>query len=428
MYEHKEPPRGQQYKGVQGGTADQTRTRGKSGSDPTIVSTMGAVLHWLQDVASVTLLKARRTLFQAAILFCVLLLLLWVSIFLYGSFYYSYMPNVSFSTPVHFYYTSDCDASDSVLCSYPTANISLMKNERDQVMAYGQPYRVSLELEMPESPVNANLGMFMCKMSCYTKGGKTVSSVGRSTMLHYRSSLLQSLSTLLFSPFFVTGIAEEKQLIEVEFFSDYKTNAFQPSVGAVIEILSKRVQIYSSQLRIHAYFTGVRYVLFNFPLTSAFVGVATNFAFLSVIVLFSYLQFVWGGIWPPDQVRVKVMMGDNTRIQQRREEARKRMEKENSQKDLRAPQVIGSVNEASDFQGSDTVAGTSSKGPLEVTDASGADVAGTTEEESPHSKGPEEEESPHSKGPEEEESSDVLDGSQQGETTLRQRPGPWMSL
>uniref|UniRef100_A0A3B3XC43 Seipin n=1 Tax=Poecilia mexicana TaxID=48701 RepID=A0A3B3XC43_9TELE len=74
---------------------------------PTV--TMGPLLHWLQDVAAVTFHKARRTLFQAAILFCTLCLLLWVSIFLYGSFYYSYMPTVSFSTPVHFYYTSDCD-------------------------------------------------------------------------------------------------------------------------------------------------------------------------------------------------------------------------------------------------------------------------------------------------------------------------------
>uniref|UniRef100_A0A3B4ZRM0 Seipin n=1 Tax=Stegastes partitus TaxID=144197 RepID=A0A3B4ZRM0_9TELE len=302
---------------------------------------MAPVLHWLHDVAAVTLLKARRTLFQAAVLLCVLVLLLWVSIFLYGSFYYSYMPTVSFSTPVHFYYTSDCDASESALCSFPTANISFMKNERDQVMANGQPYRVSLELEMPESPVNEHLGMFMVKMSCYTKGGKTVSSAGRSTMLHYRSNLLQTLNTLLFSPVLLTGMTEQKQLIEVELFSDYKTNAYQPTVGAVIEIQSKRVQIYSSQLRIHAYFTGIRYVLYNFPLTSAVIGVATNFAFLSVIVLFSYLQFVWGGLWPPDQVRVRVMMGDNTRIQQRKEEARKRMEKENSQKELNAPKVIG---------------------------------------------------------------------------------------
>lgn len=381
---------------------------------------MAPVLHWLHDVAAVTLLKARRTLFQAAVLFCVLVLLLWVSVFLYGSFYYSYMPTVSFSTPVHFYYTSDCDTSESVLCSFPTANISFMKNERDQVMANGQPYRVSLELEMPESPVNENLGMFMVKMSCYTKGGKTVSSVGRSTMLHYRSSLLQTLSTFLFSPLLLTGMAEQKQLIEVELFSEYRTNAYQPSVGAVIEIQSKRVQIYSSQLRIHAYFTGIRYVLYNFPLTSAVIGVATNFAFLSVIVLFSYLQFIWGGIWPPDQVRVRVMIGDNTRIQQRREEARKRMERENSQRELSAPQVIGSVNEASDLQGNDTVAEPTSKKSSENPDASEADAPDTKEEESHDSK-----------EPEEKDDSGMFDGCQlpqQGETSLRQRPGPWMSL
>lgn len=377
---------------------------------------MRPVLHWLHDVASVTLLKARRTLLQAAILFCVLVLLLWVSIFLYGSFYYSYMPTVSFSTPVHFYYTSDCDASESTLCSFPTANISFMKNEKDLVMAYGQPYRVSLDLEMPESPVNENLGMFMVKMSCYTKGGKIVSSVGRSTMLHYRSQLLQSLSTLLFSPLLLTGMGEQKQLIEVELFSAYKTNAYQPSVGAVIEIQSKRVQIYSSQLRIHAYFTGIRYVLYNFPLTSAVIGVATNFAFLSVIVLFSYLQFIWGGIWPPDQVRIRVMMGDNTRIQQRREEARKRMERESSQKELSAPQVIGSVKE----QGNDTVVEPSSKKPSEIPDTPGTDA--------PYNK---EEESHDLKEPEEQDSSGLFDGCQlphQGETSLRQRPGPWMSL
>uniref|UniRef100_A0A671S8D1 Seipin n=1 Tax=Sinocyclocheilus anshuiensis TaxID=1608454 RepID=A0A671S8D1_9TELE len=213
---------------------------------------MGPLLLWLQDVAAVTLLRARRTLLRAAILFCVLVLLLWVSIFLYGSFYYSYMPSVSFSTPVHFFYRTDCDASDSVLCSFPMANVSLLKNGRDQVMMSGQAYRISLELEMPESPVNEQLGMFMVKMSCYTTDGTVVQSVSRSTMLHYRSNLLQTMSTLLFSPLLLTGVSEQKQLIEVDF--DIET---------------------------------------------------------------------W--LYPPDQVRVKVMMGDSTRLQQRREEARKRM-------------------------------------------------------------------------------------------------------
>lgn len=379
---------------------------------------MGAVtspvFHWLHDVAAVTFHKARRTLLQAAILFCVLVLLLWVSIFLYGSFYYSYMPTVSFSTPVNFYYTSDCDSSESKLCSFPTANISFMKNEKDQVMAIGQPYRISVDLEMPESPVNEQVGMFMVKMICYTKGGKIVSSVGRSTMLHYRSSLLKTISTVLFSPFLLSGMTEQKQLIEVELVSDYKTNSYEPTVGAVIEIQSRRVQIYSSQLRIHAYFTGIRYVLYNFPLTSAVIGVATNFAFLSVIVLFSYLQFIWGGLWPPEQLKVKVMMGDNTRIQQRKEEAKKRMERESSMKELSSPKVIGPVHEEPSSNQNDTV---EEKEVSLSEDAPGFVVPETTAEGSHDSK--------------EQDGSDVFEGCplpQESETMLRQRPGPWMSL
>uniref|UniRef100_A0A671S9H8 Seipin n=1 Tax=Sinocyclocheilus anshuiensis TaxID=1608454 RepID=A0A671S9H8_9TELE len=278
---------------------------------PAMGAAMGPLLLWLQDVAAVTLLRARRTLLRAAILFCVLVLLLWVSIFLYGSFYYSYMPSVSFSTPVHFFYRTDCDASDSVLCSFPMANVSLLKNGRDQVMMSGQAYRISLELEMPESPVNEQLGMFMVKMSCYTTDGTVVQSVSRSTMLHYRSNLLQTMSTLLFSPLLLTGVSEQKQLIEVELLPDFKSDFYQPAVGAVIEIQSRKVQIYSAQLRIHAFFTGIRYLLHNFPVMSAIVGVASNFTFLSVILLFSYLQFIWGGLYPPDQVRNKSILNDH---------------------------------------------------------------------------------------------------------------------
>ncbi|KAM9754534.1 seipin-like [Menidia menidia] len=423
MHKDKVPTQ-RQSTGLAGGTAVQSGSKGRSVSfgPETIGNTMGPVLHWLQDVVSVTFHKARRTLFQAAILFCTLILLLWVSIFLYGSFYYSYMPTVSFSAPVHFYYVSDCDGPQSALCSFPTANISFMKNEREQVMGNGQPYRVSLELEMPESPANEQLGMFMVRMTCYTKGGQTVSTVGRSTMLHYRSHLLQTLSTLFFSPLLLTGMSEQKQLIEVELFSDYKTNAYQPTVGAVVEILSKRVQIYSSQLRIHAYFTGIRYVLYNFPLTTAVIGVATNFAFLSAVALFGYLQLIWGGLWPPDQVRVKVMMGDNTRIQKRKEEARKRIERENSQRDLNSVTDVGSMNGTHDFQGNGLTVESLPKFPSGVSDVSepGAVV--------PDGKG---EESHDSEEPEEMGGLAVTNGSlasNSEETALRQRPGPWMSL
>ncbi|XP_034633073.1 seipin isoform X1 [Trachemys scripta elegans] len=290
-----------------------------------MMSSTGPFLQWAQEVAALLLLRVRRTVLQTAILLCVLLLLLWIAVFLYGSFYYSYMPTVSYVSPVHYGFRTDCGLPGPDLCSFPIANISLVKNNRDRVLMYGQPYRISLELELPESPVNQELGMFMVVMSCYTKGGRIVSSTARSTMLHYRSGLLQTLDTLVFAGLFFLGFAEQKQMVEVELYSDYREDSYVPTVGAVIEIQTKRIQIYGAQLRIHAHFTGLRYLLYNFPVTSAILGVASNFTFLSVIVLFSYLQWIWGSVWPREPLSVQVNTRDGASLQQRREEARRRL-------------------------------------------------------------------------------------------------------
>ncbi|XP_034868931.1 seipin isoform X2 [Mirounga leonina] len=263
-------------------------------------------LLWAQEVGHILAGRARKLLLQFGVLFCTILLLLWVSVFLYGSFYYSYMPTVSHLSPVHFYYRTDCDSSTSLLCSFPVANVSLAKGGRDRVLMYGQPYRVTLELELPESPVNQDLGMFLVTVSCYTRGGRIISTSSRSVMLHYRSDLLQMLDTLVFSSLLLFGFAEQKQLLEVELYSEYRENSVTPPPPAAIEIHSKRIQMYGAYLRIHAHFTGLRYLLYNFPMTCAFVGVASNFTFLSVIVLFSYMQWVWGGIWPRHRFSLQV--------------------------------------------------------------------------------------------------------------------------
>uniref|UniRef100_A0A8C5VMF2 Seipin n=1 Tax=Microcebus murinus TaxID=30608 RepID=A0A8C5VMF2_MICMU len=201
------------------------------------------------------------------------------------------------------------------LCSFPVANVSLAKAGRDRVLMYGQPCRITLELELPESPVNQDLGMFLVTVSCYTQGGRIISTSSRSVMLHYRSDLLQMLDTLVFSSLLLFGFAEQKQLLEVELYADYRENSYVPTTGAIIEIHSKRIQMYGAHLRIHAHFTGLRYLLYNFPMTCAFIGVASNFTFLSVIVVFNYMQWVWGGIWPQQRfsLQVNIRKRDNSR-------------------------------------------------------------------------------------------------------------------
>ena len=43
------------------------------------------------------------------------------------------------------------------MCSYPTAYVQLTKKQ--QLLMVGQQYKMHLDLEMPESPANQNLGI-----------------------------------------------------------------------------------------------------------------------------------------------------------------------------------------------------------------------------------------------------------------------------
>ncbi|XP_067313109.1 BSCL2 lipid droplet biogenesis associated, seipin, like isoform X1 [Pseudorasbora parva] len=254
----------------------------------------GLVVQLLERV-SVLLVRVRQKVLEIAVLICVILLLFWVALFLYGSFYYSFMPTANFITPVHFFYSrTDCPSPHHPMCSFPVANVSLLKNGKHQVMTYGQPYQITLQLDMPESPANQELGMFLVKIAPYSKAGQIVDVSTRSAMLHYRSALLQALDTVVFSPMLLTGASEQKQSIIVELYSEFKDDSYKPIVGAAIEIHSQNIQIYRAHLYIFAHFTGIRYLLYNFPLISALIGVMSNFTFLSLISILSFLQFNLG--------------------------------------------------------------------------------------------------------------------------------------
>ncbi|XP_067374015.1 seipin-like isoform X2 [Channa argus] len=278
----------------------ESHLRSKSDGDASVLNEQ--LLLKLQDAITMAMARIRQRVMQSFVVFSVVSLVLWLAAFLYGSFYYSYMPRATFSTPVHYHYRTDCDSHGSLFCTYPLANISLMRNKK-HVLTFGQAYRISLQLEMPESPANQELGMFMIKTTCFSQDGGKVSSSVRSSMLRYRSDLLRSLGTLLFLPAFLTGAAEQKQVIEVELFSDYTDDPYSPSIVVVIEILSNKVQLYSSHLYVHAHFTGIRYLLFYFPVSSALVGVSSNFIFLSVLFILSYMRLLLRVESRPDQVR-----------------------------------------------------------------------------------------------------------------------------
>ncbi|XP_074630512.1 uncharacterized protein LOC141889202 [Acropora palmata] len=244
----------------------------------------------VQNVASAASHLVGSTVVRIFFWYCTVSVIIWIAVLMYVSFYYAYMPTMSHVRPVFLHFNSQCENSvEKGLCSYPEANLSLSSSER--TLMRGQRYRVLLDLEMPHSPVNERLGMFMVKVAFLSESGKVLASSERSGMLHYQSSLLQSLNTVFYSLPMVLGISEEKQNVQITLFENYVEDSFHPAVGAHVVVLAKKIEIYSAALRIEAHFVGLRYVMKNWPVTSACMAIIINFLIISSVFFFAYSAF-----------------------------------------------------------------------------------------------------------------------------------------
>ncbi|XP_070161639.1 seipin isoform X2 [Polyergus mexicanus] len=230
--------------------------------------------------------SAKDTIFRGGIIIISVILIIWLSIFLYTAFYYAYMPSMSYVRPVNMNFKS-CD-EEKGKCSFPQANVRLTK--RQQLLMVGQPYKINLHLEMPESPVNKELGMFMVCAQLRSRDGYLVDHTCRSAMLHYRSILLHALTTLTFSPMMIFGNVEEKQDVILELFSNFEEDQNHPVTIIFIEIQSRHIEFYSANLVINAHLSGLRYWMFYWPILSAFVGIGTILFFITLVYTLSYLH------------------------------------------------------------------------------------------------------------------------------------------
>lgn len=231
--------------------------------------------------------SAKEAVFRGGVIIVSAILIIWLSVFLYTAFYYAYMPSMSYVRPVHLQFKS-CD-EDKGICSFPSAHVQLTKKQN--ILMVGQPYKINLHLEMPESPANKELGMFMVCAQLRSRDGFLVEHACRSAMLHYRSTLLHMLSTFTFSPMMIFGTTEEKQNVVLELFGNFEEDQSHPVTIIYIEIQSRYIEFYSASIIINANLSGLRYLMFHWPILSAIIGIGTNLFFLALISILSYLHF-----------------------------------------------------------------------------------------------------------------------------------------
>ena len=251
------------------------------------------LINWGQDTIRWKYLQLKYTISKILISVSIFIALLWMSLFIYGTFYYMYMPSVSHQWNCNFLFDV-CEDGVGV-CSFPTAHVDLTDEDENLVLTQGQAYKILLDLELPESAKNRDMGMFVISADFYNSTGDNVRTSSKTTMLRYRSSLLRTLTTLVYAPFLVTGAHEQKQILHIEMFSKYVENSYNPAFRAVLRMRTRSLQLYSASLKIYAHFTGLRYLMFHWPATCAVLGTGIILSSLMFVAMLSWYNYFHSG-------------------------------------------------------------------------------------------------------------------------------------
>lgn len=174
-------------------------------------------------------------------------------------------------------------------CSFPNTTLDLIP--RKHRLMIGQPYSIALTLEMPESAANQELGMFMSCLSVVGTDGEDIERSCKSSILEFKSGLLRTMETLVFSPFLLTGTTTQRQWLTISFLQEFYNDPANPASKINIQLQSQFIQIYSSKLTIQAELSGLRYVMHYHPWVSSLSGILANIAVLTIIILISWSRF-----------------------------------------------------------------------------------------------------------------------------------------
>jgi len=235
-------------------------------------------------------------------------LILAVSIFLYGTFYYAYMPVELVNMPVNFEF-EPCEGQTSARCTFPKASLVLGKQQQ---MLQGQEYTIKMVLKMPDSPGNEELGMFMACLNVTGQEGAAITRSCRSSISQYRSPMLRGIETLTFAPAHLIGWTEPEQSVSVIFFATFHPNPHAPVREFHVEVKSKLVQVARATLHIEANLTGLRHLMYRHSWFSAVLGVGINILVVMVVIGVSWSRFRQGGASSVESFDV---MEDSTEVE-----------------------------------------------------------------------------------------------------------------
>jgi hypothetical protein len=170
-------------------------------------------------------------------------------------------------------------------------NLTVQEDVSTSRLQRHQAYEFWVELTVPESPTNENIGMFMVRVSLENSNHELLARCSRATSVKYTSAMLQKMNTAVYALPLVLGWVSQTQYIQLRCFDGFVESQMHPVRYVKVELSHPEVQVYSAQVRIHALLSGVRYIMYHWWLMGAVVGISQLMSAQTVFILFLWLYF-----------------------------------------------------------------------------------------------------------------------------------------
>lgn len=168
-------------------------------------------------------------------------------------------------------------------------------------MMPGQNYKITLNLDMPESAVNAYVGCFNLKSTMRGDNGRILAEQERLIQLTYKSPMVRYVESWIYLPLYLIGWSEERYQTSADLFRNYK-EGFGDRQTSMLELSidNPEVQIYEASVSIQTLYSGLRYYMYYWRITTALIIITSLYLGAITVVSLNFFMFQLGitsGMW-----------------------------------------------------------------------------------------------------------------------------------
>ncbi|KAL7314506.1 hypothetical protein PS15m_006068 [Mucor circinelloides] len=216
---------------------------------------------------------AQKTFVKTTVMVVTISWIIVTSIVAYIMFYNQYVPPITHVQPIWFNYK-------------PLQGPKALIDIRSMPLRHEQVYDVSIQLHVPTSDTNFDIGNFMIDLDLNAQNGSVILHSSRPGILRYQSQTQRIMRVFAKALPLLVGLTEESQVITIKLIDDFMELKSRAVDSVFVAISDPRIQIYDAKLMILANFKGLRYYMY-------FHSILTALAF---ICTFATIEFVFATI------------------------------------------------------------------------------------------------------------------------------------